>query len=59
MMLNFLRFQSGPVFRRVGGEIIWRGNPEDMLIGPNDEYWDLIFIARYPSAGAKASPADR
>ena len=44
--------ESGPVFRRVGGEIVWRGKPEVTLIGPNDEYWDLIFIARYPSAGA-------
>ena len=44
--------ESGPVFRRVGGEIIWRGKPEVMLIGPKDKKWDLIFIARYPSAGA-------
>ena len=44
--------ESGPVFRRVGGEIIWRGKPEVMLIGPKDKNWDLIFIARYPSAGA-------
>jgi uncharacterized protein (DUF1330 family) len=44
--------ESGPVFRRVGGEIIWRGKPEMMLIGPKDKHWDLIFIARYPTAGA-------
>ena len=44
--------ESGPIFRRVGGEIIWRGTPEVTLIGPKDEDWDLIFIARYPSAGA-------
>lgn len=43
---------SAPVFRRVGGEIIWRGRPEVTLIGPQDEQWDLAFIARYPSAGA-------
>ena len=43
---------SGPVFRRVGGEIIWRGKPEVMLIGPNDKRWDLIFVARYPTAAA-------
>jgi uncharacterized protein (DUF1330 family) len=23
-----------------------------MLIGPEDKRWDLIFIARYPTAGA-------
>lgn len=44
--------ESGPIFRRVGGEIIWRGKPEVMLIGPADKQWDLIFVARYPSAGA-------
>ena len=44
--------ESAPVFRRVGGEIIWRGRPELMLIGPADETWDLAFVARYPSAGA-------
>jgi uncharacterized protein (DUF1330 family) len=43
---------SAPVFRRVGGEIIWRGWPDVMLIGPADERWDLAFIARYPTAGA-------
>lgn len=44
--------KSGPVFRRVGGEIIWRGKPELMLIGPKDKDWDLVFVARYPTAGA-------
>jgi len=44
--------ESAPVFRRVGGEIIWRGIPEVTLIGPGDRHWDLVFIARYPSAGA-------
>ena len=43
--------QSGPIFARVGGEIIWRGKPEITLIGPSDEDWDLAFIARYPTAG--------
>jgi len=42
--------ESAPVFRRVGGEIIWRGKPEVVLIGPPDERWDLVFIARYPDA---------
>ncbi len=43
---------SAPVFRRVGGEIIWRGRPEVMLIGPVKNHWDLAFVARYPTAGA-------
>ena len=44
--------ESTPIFKRVGGEIIWRGKPEVMLIGPQDKRWDMIFVARYPTAGA-------
>lgn len=43
---------SGPIFERVGGKIVWRGKPEVMLIGPQDKRWDLIFVARYPTASA-------
>ena len=43
---------SGPIFSRVGGEIIWRGDPQCVLIGPNEESWDIAFIARYPHSGA-------
>jgi uncharacterized protein (DUF1330 family) len=44
--------ESAPVFDRVGGKIIWRGTPQVMLIGPEDKHWDLVFVARYPTAGA-------
>lgn len=44
--------ESAPVFQRVGGKIIWRGQPQVTLIGPADERWDMAFIARYPSANA-------
>ncbi|MEE4203694.1 MAG: DUF1330 domain-containing protein [Halieaceae bacterium] len=44
--------ESGPIFKRVGGEIVWRGHFEAVLTGPADEHWDLIFIARYPTAHA-------
>ncbi len=44
--------ESGPVFARVGGTIIWSGTPESVLIGPADERWDAAFIAHYPSASA-------
>lgn len=43
---------SGPVFRRVGGQILWRGTMEAMLIGPDDKNWEAAFIAFYPTAGA-------
>lgn len=43
---------SGPVFQRVGGSIVWRGTMEAMLIGPDGEKWDAIFVAEYPNSGA-------
>lgn len=43
---------SAPIFKRVGGEIVWRGQQEAMVIGPDDKDWDLAFIARYGTAGA-------
>ena len=43
---------SGPIFTSLGGEIVWRGRPEVVLIGPADEHWDVAFIARYPNSGA-------
>lgn len=44
--------ESGPIFQRVGGKIIWRGSPKLMLIGPSSEAWDVAFVAYYPNAGA-------
>ena len=43
---------SGPVFARVGGTILWSGQPELVLIGPADERWDAAFVAHYPTAAA-------
>ena len=44
--------ESGPVFSRLGGKIVWRGAFELMLIGPQSERWDHCFIAEYPSGAA-------
>ena len=44
--------KSLPIFKKVGGEIIWSGDPQFMVIGPSDEQWDIAFIARYPSGQA-------
>ncbi|MEM8785070.1 MAG: DUF1330 domain-containing protein [Pseudomonadota bacterium] len=40
------------IFQRVGGSIVWRGEPQTVVIGPEAEAWDLAFIARYPNAGS-------
>lgn len=44
--------ESGPIFQGLGGRIVWSGSFEFMLIGPEDAYWDLCFVAEYPSAEA-------
>lgn len=44
--------ESGPIFSGLGGKIIWRGSYETTLIGPQDEIWDEVFVARYPDAHA-------
>lgn len=44
--------ESGPIFRRLGGRIAWSGDFRLMLIGPEEERWDVCFIAQYPSAAA-------
>ncbi len=44
--------ESGPIFARLGGRIIWQGRFELMLIGPTDEHWDHCFIAEYPDVAA-------
>ena len=43
---------TAEIFRRVGGRQIWAGRPETVVTGPEDERWDLAFIAEYPNAAA-------
>ena len=43
---------SGPIFRRVGGTIVWRGAFQTMVPGPDAKRWHDGFIAHYPNAGA-------
>ncbi|WP_050927476.1 DUF1330 domain-containing protein [Aestuariivita boseongensis] len=43
---------TAPILKKVGGSILWRGGFQTMLIGPQDEAWDAVFIARYPTAHA-------
>ncbi len=47
--------ESGPVFERLGGRQHWIGRFDCMLIGPEDERWDLVFIAEYPNPAAFAA----
>ncbi|MEO0752134.1 MAG: DUF952 domain-containing protein, partial [Pseudomonadota bacterium] len=43
---------TAPIVARIGAQILWRGAFESTLIGPADEVWDHVFIARYPTAHA-------
>lgn len=43
---------TAPVIARLGASILWRGTFEATLIGPADEQWDHVFVARYPSTHA-------
>ena len=40
------------IFKRVGGQQVWVGRPMTVVTGPEDERWDIAFIAAYPNAGA-------
>jgi uncharacterized protein (DUF952 family)/uncharacterized protein (DUF1330 family) len=44
--------ETRDILSLVGGSIIWRGQFETVLIGPDGESWDAMFIARYPDAHA-------
>lgn len=40
------------IFQRLGGRQVWAGRPEVTLTGPQDEAWDIAFIAAYPNSAA-------
>ncbi len=44
--------ETAPIVARLGASILWRGAFQTTLIGPDDETWDAMFIARYPTAHA-------
>ncbi len=44
--------ETTPIVARIGVSILWRGTFQTTLIGPQDEAWDEVFIARYPTAHA-------
>jgi uncharacterized protein (DUF1330 family) len=44
--------ETAAIVARIGASILWRGAFQTTLIGPQDEIWDEVFIARYPTAHA-------
>lgn len=47
--------ESAPFFAKVGGKIVWSGEPKTVVIGGEDERWDVCFVAEYPSIDAFAA----
>lgn len=43
---------TAAILASVGGSILWSAKFESTLIGPTDEVWNAMFIARYPSGHA-------
>lgn len=43
---------SGPIFRRVGGTIVWRGVFQTVVTGPEPMRWHDGFVAQYPGSAA-------
>ena len=43
---------TAAIFQRLGGRQVWAGKPQVMVTGPQDEVWDLAFIAEYPNSAA-------
>lgn len=43
---------SAPIFKRLGGTIVWRGGHELTMVGPKSEVWDIAFAAEYPDVQA-------
>ena len=40
------------LFTGLGGRQVWAGAPQVVVTGPQDEAWDIAFIAEYPSGAA-------
>ena len=47
--------ESAPVFERLGGRQHYVARFDGVVIGPEDERWDLVFIAEYPNPAAFVS----
>lgn len=45
---------SWPIFKDKGGRVVVSWDPKLVLIGPEDERWDIIDVAQWPSLAAFA-----
>lgn len=68
VMLNLLRFageagEGADEYRRYseaalqmvaerGGRLVWMGRPEQVVVGNDDDAWDMVALVAYPSREA-------
>lgn len=55
----YLAYQRAvaPLLARVGGELVETATGGPVLVGPDDEHWDLVLLVRYPDVAAFTSLA--
>ena len=65
VMLNLLKFKPdggqasyrkyteavAPLLAEVEGEVVYMGRGAELVIGTEDDDWDLVVVVRYPSRG--------
>jgi uncharacterized protein (DUF1330 family) len=51
---EYSRISAAPA-QACGMRIVWRGRFAMMVIGPEDERWDICFVAEYPDVEAFVS----
>ncbi len=65
VMLNLIRFKAdggqesylrytqavAPLLAGVGGEVVYMGRGAELVIGTDDNDWDLVLLVRYPTRG--------
>lgn len=65
VMLNLLKYKEGgassyaeyaerivPFLDRVGGEVVYLGDCDTILVAPESHDWDAVLLVRYPSREA-------
>jgi uncharacterized protein (DUF1330 family) len=50
----YRRYGQGSIgfIAAVGGQVIWQGTPQALIVGPSSERWDKVLLVRYPSKRA-------
>ena len=65
VMLNLIRFKAdggqesylrytqavAPLLAEVSGEVVYMGRGAELVIGTEDNSWDLVLLVRYPTRG--------